>query len=64
MKTSVIDALKRAQLLSMEFPGLTVRVMDKARKRAVVNVSEWVYEELILDDYVVVATFKGGRKSL
>lgn len=62
MKKSVIEARKRARQISEAHPDLTVRVLDKPRKHAVVNTSEWVYRERTLDGWHVVAVFKNGEE--
>lgn len=62
VKKSIIEAQKRALQISEEHPDLTVRVLDKSRKHAVVNTSDWVYRERVLEGWHTVATFKGGKE--
>lgn len=62
MKASVKKAIEEAQKLSEEHPTVKYVVMDKKGKRAVVTGSGWVYKERILEGYVVVAKFLGGKE--
>lgn len=62
MKKSVIEAMERERQRSAEFPGVTVRVMDRPKKHAVVTASDWVYRERTLAGWHTVATFKGGKE--
>jgi len=62
MKKSLEDARLRAVEYSRTAKGVLVRVMDKPRKRAVVNSSGWAYRELVLAGYATVAVFKDGKE--
>lgn len=62
MKKSIAEAMQRAQQISVDHEGLVVRVLNKKRKRAVVNTSEWVYVERIRDGYMTVAVFINGKE--
>lgn len=64
MKKSVVSALEQAREHSEAFPDVTVRVMDRARKHAIVTASEWVYKEAINDGWHTVATFRDGKEVL
>ena len=60
MKKSLQEALKQAQKQSLDFPQLTVRVLDKKGRHACVNVSDWVYREKVRDGWEAVAAFRNG----
>ena len=60
-KKSLVMAMEEAQQLSIKRPGVAFRVMDKPRKKAVVNSSDWVYRELVLDGWHNYCTFRDGR---
>ena len=60
-KKSLTEAENRARQHSVEHPSITVRVMDKYRKHAVVCASEWVYNERILDGWHTVVTYRNGK---
>lgn len=60
-KKSLVLAMEEAQQLSIHHPGVVFRVMDKPRKRAVVNSSEFVYRERILDGWTCYCKFRDGR---
>lgn len=62
MKKSLQIAIEEARKHSLEFPNITVRVMDKPRKSAVVTASEWTYRERILDGWHTVVIFAGGQE--
>lgn len=48
--------------MSRDFPKVPFRVMDKKGAVAVVNSSDWVYKERVLDGWATVATFQNGRE--
>lgn len=60
MKKSLELAIERARQHSLLFPGLAVNVLDKKRKHAIVNTSDWVYRERILSGWHCVVTFVDG----
>ena len=60
-KKSLVLAMEQAQQLSIQHPGITYRVMDKPRRRAAVNASDWVYEELVLDGWYTYCSYQDGR---
>lgn len=60
-KKSLQAARTEAVETSKAHPGLTVRVMDKPRKTAVVTVSDWVYRERILDGWHTVEIYIDGK---
>ena len=62
MKASVKKAIEEAKKLSEVHPTVKYAVMDKRGKRAVVTGSGWVYKERILEGYVVIANFVGGKE--
>lgn len=62
MKVSVKKAIEEAKKLSEVYPTVKYAVMDKKGKRAVVTGSDWIYKERILEGYVTVAKFLGGKE--
>lgn len=62
MKASVKKAIEEAKKLSEVHPTVKYVVMDKKGKRAVVTGSGWVYKERILEGYIAVAMFLGGKE--
>lgn len=62
MKASVKKAIEEAKKLSEVHPNVKYVVMDKKGKRAVVTGSGWVYKERILEGYISVAKFLGGKE--
>lgn len=64
MKISVEEKMKEAEQMSLQYPDVLYRVMDKTGQRAIVTGNPWVYRERIIDGYFTVATFKGGKQIL
>lgn len=62
MKKSIAEAMQRAKAHSLEHLGITVRVLDRPRKHAVVCASEWIYKERVLEGWRTVAVFKDGKE--
>lgn len=62
MKASVKKAIEEATKLSEVHPTVKYAVMDKKGKRAVVTGSGCVYKERILERYIAVAKFLGGKE--
>ena len=60
-KKSLVRAMEEAQQMSIKQPSVAFRVMDKPRKKAVVNSSDWVYRELVLDGWHNYCTFRDGK---
>lgn len=60
-KKSLVLAMEEAQQLSIKHPGITYKVMDKPRKRAVVTGSDWIYRERVLEGWHCYCEFKDGR---
>lgn len=62
MKISVKEKMKEAEQMSLQYPDVLYRVMDKTGQRAIVTGNSCVYRERIIDGYFTVATFKGGKQ--
>lgn len=62
MKISVEEKMKEAEQMSLQYPDVLYRVMDKTGQRAIVTGNPLVYRERIIDGYFTVATFKGGKQ--
>ena len=62
MKKSITDAAVQAQQISAKNPGVTVWVMDKPKRKAVVVCFDWVRKERILDGWHVVTTYRAGKE--
>lgn len=54
--------MKEAEQMSLQYPDVLYRVMDKTGQRAIVTGNPCVYRERIIDGYFTVATFKGGKQ--
>lgn len=54
MKKSIADAMAQAQHISAKNPDITVWVMDKPKRKAVVVCFDWVRKEQILFVYGTV----------
>ena len=48
--------MKEAEQMSLQYPDVLYRVMDKTGQRAIVTGNPWVYRERIIDGYFTVAT--------
>ncbi len=62
MKKSLKQAINNAIVHSRLFPDITVYVMDKPRKKAVVSTVDWIVRERILEGYSTVARYRNGKK--
>lgn len=51
MKISVKEKMKEAEQMSLQYPDVLYRVMDKTGQRAIVTGNSWVYRERIIDGY-------------
>lgn len=54
MKISVKEKMKEAEQMSLQYPDVLYRVMDKTGQRAIVTGNPWVYRERIIDGYFTV----------
>lgn len=61
-KKSLDEAIVQAKQISLEYPKVVVRVMDKKYSKAVVCISSWVHKERILDGWHDVIAFKNGKE--
>lgn len=61
-KKSLAQAMEQAQQISANNPEITVFVMDKPKRKAVVCCFAWVYEERLLDGYTTYCKYRGGVK--
>lgn len=48
MKISVKEKMKEAEQMSLQYPDVLYRVMDKTGQRAIVTGNPWVYRERII----------------
>lgn len=62
MKKSIEEAKARAKRISLDYPAITVHVMDKSRQRAVVVGVDFVVRERILEGWHTVTTYKNGKE--
>lgn len=60
-KKSLDDAKCIAQKISMEYPDITMIVLDKKGMKATYTASEWIYRERILEGWHTVAKYKNGK---
>jgi len=60
-KKSLAKARTQAQEISARNPGVTVWVMDKPNRKAVVVIFEWVYRERVLDGWTCYCKFLNGK---
>lgn len=62
MKKSIEEAKARAKQISLDYPDITVRVMDKPRQRAVVVGVDFMARERVLEGWRTVTTYKNGKE--
>ena len=62
MKKSLAEALERGLCFSLEHMGVTVWVMDRPRKQAIISSVDWVMQQRILEGWHVEAVFKNGER--
>ena len=62
MKKSLVEALERGRVFSLEHPDTVVWVMDARRQHAVISSVNWIVKQRLFEGWRIEAAFKNGEK--